>query len=321
MSRLVMLVLFTGALFTGALFGCGSDLEPGSFIERPRVIGAELAVVGAPERPIPRRGETVAVRWVVARPEEAPSATFTYFMAACEAEASPAGHAFCAEEPFAFAERAAPSEDAPTLELSCPEGLAEGRQLLVFGVLCPEGAPDLDAVVGAQELDDDTVCTVGRGQLISQSLRVDRDAENTSPRWPEDAVLRDGVPWQSSVCGDGGVTWSLSADPARDFFEIGFAGFSDDLRESYEVTTRDQPPRTVEQRESLLISHLTTVGEMERQFSRIDDDESPDPVVEWTFDLAEGELPATGRTVRFHLGLRDQRGGASFQERSLCVLP
>lgn len=321
MSRLISSFGPAGLVCALALVGCGSELDPGSFVERPRVIGAELSVVGAPERPIPRRGESVVVRWIVARPESNPSASFTYFMAACEAEPSPAGGAFCAEESFAFAERTTPSEEAPTLELPCPEDLVEGRQLFVFGVLCSEGAPDLEALGDTELLDDDMVCTEGRGQIISQTLRIDRDSENTSPTWPEGSILREGTPWQDSVCGDGGPAWSLSADPERDFFEIQIVGLPAELRESYEVTTVDSPPRVVEARESLLISHLTTVGEIERQFSRIDDDESPDPILEWTLDLTEDELPPEGRTVRFYIALRDQRGGAAFREHSVCVVP
>ena len=97
--------------------------------------------------------------------------------------------------------------------------------------------------------------------------------------------------------------------------ELELVGLAGVMRDAFEAPTNDVPPQTVELREVLLVSHHATAGELERQFGVLDDDETPSP-----FSWKPAELTER-TTVRFYFGLRDQRGGADFLVRDVCVDP
>ncbi|MEM9074396.1 MAG: hypothetical protein AAGE52_38235 [Myxococcota bacterium] len=292
------------ALVAVTLLGCGDDFLASSFLDRARVIGAELSVVGAEERPIPGAGESVDIRWVVGRPDDTPA---TWAFAACESLPSPAGRPICRETPFAFAMSEAPSAEDPRILLDIPADIADDSGILTLGVFCAEGVPQVEALTDPSQLDADLVCSEGLGQVLTQSIGVQRDTDNRNPSWPDDAILLEGNVWAEGDCPEVAVAAEV---------EITFADLPDEFRETFVRTTNDIPPRELEIRENLILSHLATDGDLSRQFSA-DDGESEIRPVEWE---APEELPAETR-VRFYFGMRDQRGGADFVTRELCVVP
>ncbi len=283
------------------VLACSDDFSPSTLLEEPRVIGAELAVVGAPERPIPTSGESVDVRWLV---ESGDNDDFTWLAAACVAQPSPVGRPVCAEEPFFVIGSEAPTREDPTFRIDVPADMEPTHEVLMLGVLCPNGLPDVSRFANPRGFGTDTVCTEGEGQIVNQSLRSHVDAANTNPTWPAPAAFLDGVEWTAEECAEVAVGTTV---------EITLGTFPDSMRETYTRPTNDIPPREVELREVLLVSHLMTHGELSRQFSAFDGESEVRPV-EWDAP----ETPPDG-PVRFVFGLRDQRSGASFIERAICV--
>ncbi len=295
MNRVMCAVLLLSA--------CGDDFAASWLLEEPRVVGAELEVVGSPERPIPARGESVDVRWVVAAADL--DDDFTWVAGACEAQPSPVGRPICAGEPFFVAGSETPTTEAPTFRIEVPLEIDAENEVLMLGVLCPQGIPNAQ-LGNSRELNINTVCTEGQGQILLQSIRTHVDTENISPVWPDPAIFVDGQVWRGDEC------FEVSAAST---VEITLGEFPESMRETYLRTTNDIPPREVELREVLLVSHLITHGELSRQFSAIDGESEIRPI-EWEAP----DIPPS-EPVRVVLGLRDQRSGADFIERTLCVVP
>ncbi len=291
------------ALLALVWLGCGDEPDPGSLILSARVIGGVTQVEGAPERAVPASGEAFSVRWIVAQPTRGPE-SFTWQLAACVARPSPVGRPFCVEPPFFLAEGAR-SVEAPAARIEVPAGLGEDAEVLLLGVLCREGVPDTSAV-NPRELSAFTVCTEGVGQIVAQSLRVASAAENLRPLWPENAARWAGGEWPGP---------EECVVVPKEGVELAFVGLEGVTRDTFGVPTEDVPPQIVELREALIVSHHATAGELERQFGVLDDDEAPSPFTWKPAELTERT------TVRFYFGLRDQRGGADFLVREVCVDP
>jgi len=285
------------------MMGCGDEPDPGSLILSARVIGAVTEVEGAPERAVPASGETFSVRWVVAQPTHGPE-SFTWQLAACVARPSPVGRPFCVDAPFFVAEGARGVE-APSVRIQVPAELGDDAEVLLLGVLCREGAPALSAA-NPRELNAFTVCTEGIGQIVAQSLRVASAMDNLRPRWPENAPRWAGGEWPE--------VGECVAVPKQGV-ELAFVELEGVTRDTFDVPTEDVPPQIVELHEALIVSHHATAGELERQFGVLDDDETPSPFTWKPAELTERT------TVRFYFGLRDQRGGADFLMREVCVDP
>ena len=290
------------ALALGA--GCGGDFDSPTLITEARVLGSITTVEGDPERATPAPGETLQLRWVVGQPADEPR-PFTWTLAACLARPSPVRRPFCVDEPFFAVGETTPTTEAPTATIPVPAiGEQEDLEVLLLGVFCRDGVPDLARVNDPQDLDAFNVCSEGIGQIIGQSLRVLSDSDNLRPRWPANALLLNGAPWPGAdECVPAGTV------------DLAFGGIENVRRDEVTFTSNDEPPRTIVEREDLLLSHFATAGEMERQWSVFDDDEVPTPL-EWSI-----EARAEATRVRFYFGLRDQRGGADFLERELCIAP
>jgi hypothetical protein len=93
-------------------------------------------------------------------------------------------------------------------------------------------------------------------------------------------------------------------------------------REPYTIVTGD-PPVAASTRESLQISQFTTAGKLKSQFSFVEaTDENATTTVDVTWDAPEAALvPAAGAAVTFTFVVRDDRGGADWTTRTLCVTP
>jgi hypothetical protein len=102
-------------------------------------------------------------------------------------------------------------------------------------------------------------------------------------------------------------------------------------REQYEREIEENGKPVLEpRREQLIVSHaITTRGGELGGYAHALDRETPDSEAEIDFDYTpprqsderEKHIDEGGRLVRFYFALRDQRGGADFTTRELCVLP
>ena len=322
--------------------GCADDFDPGSLIQDLRVLGVSAEVVGDDERTQPRLAEEVQLSVITFAPEENPSFTWTMF--ACLTEGAIfGGLGDCVGEPLASELVDELTEEAPNLRFTIPEDALEfASQVIVLGVVCPVGVPSLDDL-GSDEADfAGNLCRDpdDPGEPFTATVNIDTGQGNQRPRFTEDAISVDGQPWPpldstSPDCADPeeGVPVfsraSLAEEGEGEFRDlpIRITGFSREDLEEFTVIG-DSPPREIPQQESLQISHFTTAGELERQFSAIDDEENEEdldlsPEVDWSLpDLEElPELPASGVAVRFAFLVRDGRGGIDSTNRALCIIP
>jgi len=319
------------ALFLAAnVAGCADDFDPGSLLTSLRVVGARTEVVGAPERATPLPGETATITLRVAGPE--PGATFTWAAFACGSPGAPAGGVGpCVTGTLAEELDDTPGTDPPMLTVSLPAALEPSTgatEIVAIGVLCPEGAPDPSLLRDPSALPADLcVGPAGPGQafLIRAPIAYGPEEQNRNPSFPADEVSLGGAPWPAMDappppvdCAELGML-TRSVQDQRET-EIGIGGFPPEDRETF-TRLVDQPPRLVSEREALTISLFTTAGELDRQFSVIDDATRDDVAVLWQPPPPEeASIPPGGRTVRFVLAVRDGRGGFDAVDRWLCLL-
>jgi len=311
------------ALAALVLAGCSDELTSGSLIAKNRVLGARIEVEGDATRTWPRPAENVSVRWLVVDPAEA--APLTWGFVVCPLQASERGVDTCGGSPIGVAVQLtppAPGEDPlPSLSFAVPDAAALGdvETLLVLGAVCANGTPSVDS------LESLSPCTGGEDleqTVVSLTIPVLRDdtPPNHQPGIEEITFL--GEPWTYEAPRDAPDS-GCAGDPAmpqvtvsEEDQEIGLTPVAGS-REDYVATVGD-PPMQVDRTESLQVSHFTTAGELDRQFSFVEDEET-DITVDWVTPLVE-DVPDDGLLVRFHFVVRDGRGGTDWASRALCVV-
>ncbi|MEM9194879.1 MAG: hypothetical protein AAGF12_37215 [Myxococcota bacterium] len=312
-----MRVLLAVAL-VGVVSGCSDDFRPGFRVVDTRVLGVRAEVVGDEARSRPRPGETLRFEVFAAGPGGPASVSWAMTACATAGDAT-GGVGRCAGDVLALDSSVTPSPGPPELTVVVPTGgLAGVREIVLLGVLCGEGEPDLAALADPSALPEN-LCTnpATPGEPFVATATIDfGDDANRTPRWADQQILLDGSVWP--LPGTEGCTGQPARPRAQGDAIIGFTGFPDEDREFFTVLV-DDPPRPEQDREALQISHFTTAGEMERQFSVIED-VSLEPNFEWT-PPDEATIDPAGTLVRFYFVLRDLRGGVDWAERQLCITP
>jgi len=197
----------------------------------------------------------------------------------------------------------------------------------VLGVICDGGSPNLDPAVleGSEE-----ACSEGTtAQTITTlSLTVDDGTSpNMHPQLPDVFATVEGMAWEAELemppveaCASAGSSPNMLAFSRADFGSLELLIRPDGVvREEY-LTEVGIPPRDAILKEELLFSHFTTSGELERQFTVIDD-ERTEETLEWSELPGPDAIPAQGLYVRFFFVVRDQRGGIDWATRGLCLTP
>jgi hypothetical protein len=284
------LVLLGAPILLG---GCGDLLKKPQIVQEPRVIAARAEVVGDPGRATPAPGESLRVRWRVVAPEVDPEVGFSFWL--CAAEPSSDGRTRCAEAPFAEprADVALPGE--PMFEAPVPD-LGDAHEIAVLGVLCAGGAPAAGSI---------SVCASGRALDAQLRVLIQRDGfTNLNPSFAGAEVRFDDAIWPEST----------ATDCAPDLVVV---GTSTHHRVAVTPAPGDREPLSDGSRETLLVSHLSDTGELDRAESVIEGG-AKEITVGWK---SPATALAPGRVARFFLALRDLRGGVDFIERRVCVVP
>ncbi len=309
------------------LSGCIDDLPSGVVLERPRVLGARLAIDGDPGRAAPRPGEQATLQFFTAAPGDA---TWSAALTACVAAPSFAGVPGCQGEPFAVAPPGPPGP-APSFDFTVPDAsaFAGGADAILFaGVLCADGTPSAtldEAMLPTCDGDAPT------REVITFRLPVALgDATpNQHPTLDDETLTIDGATWAlpdsppATGCASAPATDALPRLTLQDEetpSEVVFTSAPEDREAYQELVITDQAPTFVDAREDITLTHLATAGSFERFTTEVFDDDAPSPRVEWTHPVAE-DVPADGLTVRFVFVARDGRGGMDWTERVACVVP
>lgn len=312
------------------LSACGMDFDAASFVERPRLVGAQTVVAGAPGRATPLPGDAVTLEpWLLQPEEPSPVRASTVICAATDVRRGAAG---CRGMPLAVVPPTAPSETLAPIPFVVPplEALGGASQLLVIVASCDRGAtPSLDASTFLPSCDD----PMARAELTTLNVPLAFEAAlaNQHPSLADEDYTVSDRAWAAPPaelaargCASEADSDALprlvvprdAAPPDADepfTVTLTFTASEDD-RETY-------GPAASPLRENLQISHYVTHGAMERSFSAFDAlTATGEPLdIDWT-PPAVAEIPAEGVVVRFTWIARDLRGGFARADRALCLV-
>ncbi|MFZ5890866.1 MAG: hypothetical protein ACOY0T_07440 [Myxococcota bacterium] len=285
-SRLRGWQLGFGALALVAV-GCEDPLKPGQRLDEPRVLGVRVSnSMDGGALLIP--GQAAELEVLVAAPEGPVAARLAYRI--CRAADSQRDVPYCAENAFAQGEL---EVSATRIAFDVPAGLAPGARVAVLGVVCIGGEP----LLAEEPLDF-------RCSNAVPPLRLSFDAQ---------------------VADDSG----FNANPDLSELQVEIAGQLIPLSEasvaaSCEDTTPVLPPsaklelrlevgaRAREAGEELQLSHFSTLGELERQYSFISAGAPTALNIEWDSRGVSG-------AVKQYVVVRDGRGGVSWASFGFCV--
>jgi hypothetical protein len=263
---------------------CEDALEPAQRIDRPRVLGVRVSTERGEASLVP--GEPASLEFLLAGPEGPQPARIAYRF--CEAASSERGVPYCAQEPWAedVTDRV---DEAVALEV--PAALGPGTRLALLGVACTEGAPTL------ADSSLDYGCT---GEAAPLRFSFDAWTLDSTPRPNPDltglVVTLDDESAELSgaevtpTCDD--ATPALAAAQSHTLaIDLGAAALSAD---------------------ELQVSHFSTRGKLERQFSFVAQEQAPSVVLTW-------QAPAEPGPVKQYLVARDGAGGVSWATWNVCV--
>ncbi|MEM6961253.1 MAG: hypothetical protein AAF550_05855 [Myxococcota bacterium] len=250
-----------------------------------------------------RPGSSLNASLILSTPEGG-DVVASFFVLACETgSVDPQRGPLCRQA--AFSQYVSPFDATePAFRVTVPEDY-DAESMLLQGLLCPPGAePALDVIPEDGVLPPDG-CSDGQiGTVFSLEIPVaSEDWPNQLPVLVSDNISLNDQPWPL----DGGCDM-----PNEQVASVGetkvvqFGPFANSIRE----LTADG------EQERLLLSHFTTHGEWDRQFS-IFDDLISEAEVEWI--APETPLRAEETTVHFDFVLRDGRLGMTRVRRQLCI--
>lgn len=322
--------IVVGSLALAApLSACGSSFDPGSTVERARLVGARLSVAADLRRAAPLPGEEVTVQPWLVQPEAQSLVRATYIV--CLAADIRRGVSMCEGGPLALVPPSPPSVELPPVTFTVPAGTPRTAQLILVMVTCDQGAtPALEATTMLVSCDDPTA----RAELATLNLPLAASVE-TANRHPEIAeetykleVEGDLVDWPASTAPltNGCVTAGMpvvrvpaGAAPPTDRepyrIDLTFTTTEDD-RDSYTTATGTTA------REAIQFSHFVTAGRLSRSFSAVEANASAEtPITLRWAPPSVATIPADGMPVHFTWIVRDLRGGFARADRELCVAP
>jgi hypothetical protein len=297
-----------GGILLALTFGC-SEFEPkGWLVDRTRVVGARIEAVAEPRRASLAPGERATVTWLVLNPAAPPRLSWSF--AACLPPSGNYASPRCDGPALASGSGTSDSE-LVAMDFETPSLAATGDapELLLLGAFCESGAPTLDPRTFT------ATCARGNPLLASTRVRLAKEGINYNPGIADDAIRFGDIPLppaQFSI-----PVGPCAGAPDAPVVQAGAKDVKVHIR--FDDSEREA---LSEGREGLLLSHLVSSGELERQYSSLDPGEPApkDLTVEFTAPGRDA-VDASGRLVRIFFVLRDDRGGMSFAVRSICIRP
>jgi hypothetical protein len=304
---------------------CIPDLPVEEVVLDTRPIAARVEVAGEPARAWPLPGETASVTWLVVDPTDAKPIGWAFFV--CPAFVTPSGESFCSGAPFAIAlqEEAVDEDPVVTFTIPSEETLAGASEVLMLGVICPDGTPVLD--LAAQDVRCDGSDEPRTLVQFTITVATGSDPPNQNPLLPDDALSFGGMPWPRPAAEPPATGCAAMAGTDELPLRTAPVEVDEDDPLSVDVTIRgDEASREtyvgfddVERREDLVYQVFASHGAPERLYTVLDD-EQPEGTLAWELPAAAGIDP-TGTLVRFWIVLLDQRGGTVWSERFACLVP
>lgn len=286
-----------------AASACEDDFVKGWLVDRTRALGARVEAVADPARASIAPGEPTRVTWLVGAPNGTPPLDWAF--AVCAVPIGQRPEARCVGPALNSGSGRTHGERVPMEFVAPPaEAIGDAQELLVLAAFCESAAPDGGGAGAALDPGRFVATCAGGGQalLASATVRLAVQGPNRNPDLMPDAVLFDGAPMADDPARPGAP---CAGGPSP----IVAKGTKHGL--TFRFRQEDREPS-----ESMIVSHVVTAGELDRQYSALDPEEpAPKEVaVPWT-------APGEERLVEFFVVLRDGRGGTAFVRRTVCVRP
>ncbi len=277
--------LGAGALLT-LTSSCEDALKTAQDLREPRVLAVKLSAAG--DEASLRPGEAANVELLLAGANGPLPARVAYEL--CEAAESMRGVPYCLADPFA----SDVVDAGPASAIDVPDELTDTARISLRGVACTSGEPALEA---ADPLlwscsDEDAPLRFSFDARLATAAFT-----NHHPDLAGLEVTLDGVDLQ------------LEDTDAAPSCESAAASFDSDRRLTLELRLGDGS-REVD--EALQLSHFSTGGSFERQYSFV----APEAAASAALSF---RTPASGGALKQYLVLRDGRGGVSWASWSVCV--
>ena len=290
--------------------GCGPDFDPGSLIEKTRVLGARVTVAGAPDRAAPAPGETATVTWLMTSPA-ATTPPLGWAFALCAPNAL--GNLSCNQAPLDLYQG---SEYPPRVTFTVPglDVLGTAKSLILYGRICVSSEPTFNPQSGLPGCTD-----MGDGTTAAVSIKLeDTDYPNHNPV-ADHGFTFDGQPWAADASGDPCAAGPrVKAGTEEHVITLVSAGAD---RESY-TALGGYPAVPTALREALQISEFTTAGKLKTGISFVEAaDSAPQTTSEVKWTTPKPEDVTAEQAVTFTFVVRDDRGGVDWTTRSVCVTP
>lgn len=312
--------------------GCDPNFEPGSLLTKPRILAAKVQLEHDPYGSWPLPEEAMDITWLSVDPFHAPA--FEWVFGACVPLPTFSGSQLCQSVPFGLSQ----GEGAmPRYALTAPDTatLGDANHILIAGIVCAHGELvfESDQSMGAlaaspdvfRSLDELVQCRGPDAERLLVTLKV---PIRTGAEQNHHPVL-DGVPiyfdYQTWPVTESDFPGTTCTQEEKDRGAVLTSGkksinirlaFDGQEREFYHLL--GAPGSSA--RELLQLSHLTTAGKFERQFSIVESTAPDDTAVDVKWILPqEEEGSQEPRRVMFYFIARDRRGGVGWAVRSICV--
>lgn len=273
--------------------GCEDPLKNAQRIEAPRVLGVR-ATTGNDQSSL-ERGQSARFEVLFAGPEGPLAARVAYTL--CPTARSVRGVPYCNQDALA-----AGSVDLATdhIEVDVPDSLRQDTSLALLGVACGEG----EARQSGAPLN--WSCS-GEEPPLRFSFDVWMSRAEFTNHNPDLSELRVNV---------GGVDVALDESQSAPSCEDGAmrmaAGETHDVEITLGAASRERVSGEADVDEALQLSHFSTRGLFERQFSFVTERNRPEVKLAWT-------APERSDPVKQYLVVRDGRGGVSWASWSFCA--
>ncbi|MEN9579189.1 MAG: hypothetical protein RJA70_2198 [Pseudomonadota bacterium] len=303
-------------LFGLLLAACGEPLVMPQLVLEARVLGAQLSPLDEPrsQRAELAPGEFGRLRFLVASPEDVEVQAVVHV---CRDAGTSLGAPVCAGELLASQRIAGNTREDLSLEFQLSETLDPGEDWLIWAGFCAGGrAKALSA--------DRFACETGQPLETFARFKAARPEDgrvNLNPDLSDDRLSLGGRAWAEAPWLEAGEACASSELPRV------IVGETESLR--FRLTGEDRQPRVDEagqfgapSRESLTYSHAATLSGLERAFSAIDhNSDAADFELEWDLGASASQPPdSEGRVETFYLVVRDDRGGADWLRRQVCLI-
>lgn len=271
---------------------CADPLKPAQLLEEPRVLGVRVA--GADGQTSLNPGQSATFEVLLAGPQPSLEARLAYQW--CRAAGSTRGVPFCEAAPFA---QDTTDLDQSAISFPLPSDLDAGAHLALLGVACLASEPELaDSPLDWRCADQQTPL-----RFSFDARASDEHSTNENPDLSGLTLAIDGsdVPLDSPDAPGGCDAGSpVLAAGASHRVELRLGARARELGDATSAS------------ESLQLSHFTTSGAFERQYSFVEGDQPCEATLSW-------RAPAGETDVKQYLVVRDSRGGVSWVSWSLCT--